>query len=465
MAEDEETAPWQPAIRKGGGPLYLAIADALASDIQSGALAAGTRLPTQRRLAEALGIDFTTVTRAYTEARRRGLIEGRVGHGTFVRARPSPRALSPSSSIVDMAMNLPPRFADARLAARLWQGIATLEAGDGLDLLLCYQEPGGTVQDRAAGAQWLGRRFPLLATERLLVSAGTQGALLAITSQLTVPGDVVCVEALTYPGFRALASHLRLRLAPVEIDAEGLVPEAFAAACRRERPKALYCTPTLHNPTTATMSLARRTAIAAVAREHGVPIIEDDAYAMLPAAPLPPLATLAPELTYYVAGLAKCLSPALRVAYVVPPDASAAARLAGAIRATTTMASPLTVATATRWIEDGTADAVTAAIRAEAAARRAILRALLPDGVLSAPVDAFHAWLALPPPWTSAMFVARLRSAGIGVVGADQFAAGTAPEAVRLSLGAARTRDELSAGLAVVADLLAERPRLSALVV
>jgi DNA-binding transcriptional MocR family regulator len=213
------------------------------------------------------------------------------------------------------------------------------------------------------------------------------------------------------------------------------------------------------------MSLERRAAVVAVARKHGVPIIEDDAYGMLPRPPLPPLAALGPEFVYYVAGLAKCLSPALRVAYVASPDARSAARLGGTIRAITSMTSPLTAAAATHWILDGTAAAVLAAIRSETVARQEIARGVLPPGTFSANPEGFHLWLPLSRPWTRAEFATRLRSAGIGVVGSDAFAVGSAPEAVRLGLGAPVTRTELRTSLQTVADLLAEQPTMSSMVV
>ncbi|HEV2677685.1 MAG TPA: PLP-dependent aminotransferase family protein [Aliidongia sp.] len=465
MGESDGVRSWVPAIRKSDGPVYLAIADALAADILSGALPEGARLPTQRSLAVVLGIDFTTVTRAYAEARRRGLIEGRVGQGTYVRAGRPRLGEAISGGVIDMSMNLPPRFEDAALAARMWRGIAALETPQGLDLLLRYQEAGGALADRAAGAAWLAGRIPSLTPDRVLICPGAQGALLAVAGLLAAPGDTICAEALTYPGFRSLAAHLRLRLAAVDIDGEGVIPASFDAACRTDRPKALYCTPTLHNPTTATMSLSRREAIVAIARAHGVPIIEDDAYGQLPRHSLPPLAALAPDLVYHVAGLAKCLSPALRVAYLVPPDGRAAARLTAAIRAVTSIASPLTTAIATRWIEDGTARAVIAAIRDETAARQEIARSILPAGGFHADPEGFHLWLPLEPPWTRAEFAARLRSAGIAVVVSDAFALTAAPEAVRLSLGAATTRVELRASLETVADLRVQRPAMSSMVV
>jgi DNA-binding transcriptional MocR family regulator len=465
MTKSEPAAFWTPSIDKTTGPVYLAIADALAADIQAGSLRAGDRLPPQRALASVLGIDFTTVTRAYAEARRRGLVDGKVGLGTYVRAKSTPQSRQLPSGLIDMSMNLPPRFDDPELTARMWSGLTELEGAGGLGLLLRYQEAGGTAADRAAGVSWLSERLPGLVPERVLVCPGAQGALLAVAFQLAAPGETVLAEALTYPGFRSLAGHLRLRLVPVAMDREGIDPAAFEELCRTEQPKALYCTPTLHNPTTATMSLARREAIVAVARRHQVPIIEDDAYGALPLKPLPPLAALAPDLVYHVAGLAKCLAPALRIAYLAVPNTRIAARITGVIRATTSMASPLTAALATRWIDDGTAEAVRKAIRTETAARRAIAREFLAgDGAEGEP-EAFHIWLRLSEPWTRGEFSTRLRSVGIGVVGSDAFALDRPPEAVRLGLGAARDHAELIQSLGIVADMLGQSPAMSSMVV
>jgi DNA-binding transcriptional regulator YhcF (GntR family) len=168
---------WMPALGRDGGPVYLAIAEAVAADIASGRLQPGMRLPPQRALAEALGIDFTTVTRAYAEAGKRGLVEGRVGHGTYVRLRQK-QAAPALGRAVDIGMNLPPHFEDAALAARMQAGIEEV-AGEGLGLLLAYQDPRGAQADCAAGAQWLRPRLPDVTAERIAVCPGTQGALVA----------------------------------------------------------------------------------------------------------------------------------------------------------------------------------------------------------------------------------------------------------------------------------------------
>jgi len=456
---------WIRSLRKGDGPLYLAIADAIAAAVGSGELPENTRLPPQRALARHLGIDFTTVSRAYAEAQRRGLVTGKVGQGTFVRRARPPSSSAAASGLIDLSMTLPPPFEDAALVSRMWRGISGLEETGGLDLLLRYQAAGGATADRLAGVRWLSKRLPGLTLERLLVTPGTQSAMLAVVCLLVAPGETMLTESLTYPGCRSLAGHLHLRLRGLPMDKEGLDPDAFDAACRQDKPKALYCTPTQHNPTTATMSLARREAVVAVARRHGIPIIEDDSYGALPANAPPPLAALAPELTYCLGGLAKTVAPALRIAYLASPDARSAARIVGAIRATVTMTSPLTAAIATRWIQDGTADAVLTAIRAETRARQEIATRILPAEAIETHPEAHHLWLNLGKPWTRGEFASRLSSAGVGIVTSDAFALAQPPEAVRIGLGGPATRTALAEALETVADLLNQFPVLSSMVV
>jgi DNA-binding transcriptional MocR family regulator len=453
---------WAPKLSSKDGPIYLAIADALATDIASGQLPEGARLPTQRRLAEDLDIDFTTVSRAYAEAQSRGLIEGRVGQGTYVKARRSVPSRAQPSGLVDMSMNLPPRFHNGPLTRRMWETVRDLE-DRGLDLLLRYQEPGGIMEDRLIATSWLSRKIPDVTPDRVLVAAGAQGAIHAVLSVLTKPGDAVCAEQLTYPGFRSVASHLRLKLLALEMDNHGLLPEAFERACRNEKPKALYCMPTLHNPTTRTMPLARRRELVGLARAYDVPVIEDDAYgALAPDAPTP-LAALAPDMVYHVASLSKCLSPALRVSYTAVPEGRSL-RVANAIRASASIVSPLTSAIASRWIETGLADAVREEIIRESAMRLEVLNATLPKDAETSS-GAFHVWLHVPEPWTRGELVSRLRSVGVGVVASDAFAVASPPEAIRIGLGAPETVEEVKRSLVVLSDLLSQQPAMSTMVV
>ncbi|MFL5279558.1 MAG: PLP-dependent aminotransferase family protein, partial [Rhodopila sp.] len=381
-----QTQGWIPRIAGTDGPIYLAIADGIGAAIAAGELHAGDRLPTHRALADALGIDLTTITRAYAEARRRGLLQATVGRGTFVRApsQGSPVRGKGHEGAIDLGMNLPPTPTDPPLQDFLQQGLSRLLAGANTAGLLTYRPGAGTAQERQAGAAWLRPTLGEVDPARVLVCPGAQPALLATLGMLAGPGDTVLTDTLTYPGIRGAAAQLGVQLIGVVADAEGMLPEALEAACREIRPKALYCVPTIHNPTTVTMPLLRRQAIADMMRRYNLPIVEDDAYGLLPSTPLPAIASLAPEISFHIATVSKVLSPALRVAFVVAPDTRQAVRLCVALRANVLMASPLLTGLLSAWIQDGTARMVVSAIRRESAARQRITREMLPAGSFDA---------------------------------------------------------------------------------
>ncbi|HXZ02337.1 MAG TPA: PLP-dependent aminotransferase family protein [Stellaceae bacterium] len=456
----KDPSAWLPELAGGGKPAYLAIVDSIAAGIRSGRLLPGERLPAQRALAVQLDLDYTTIARAYGEARRRGLIDSNVGRGTFVRAQSgeAPRG-DGAAAPVDLSMNLPPEPDDPALLERMRRGIGYLQQLGDLRALLRYQEFGGSPNDREAGIRWLSPRLGAFTPDRILVCPGAQSAILAALATLTRPGDVICTESLTYPGCLAQAAQCGVAIEGLPFDDDGIDPDAFEAACRARKPKVLYTNPTLQNPTTTTISEARRRALVATARRHGVAIIEDDAYGRLARQPPPAFAVLAPEMTYYVSGLAKCVASGLRIAYAVLPDARHAARLAATLHATTVMAPPLMAALATRWIADGTAAAALTAIRREAAARQQLAAEILdPSWVLTQP-EALHLWLRLPKPWSRVVLMQHLRSCGIGVVVSDAFAvSGPPPEAVRVCLGGPAGRDELKRALGILADALQQSP-------
>ncbi|MBV8030611.1 MAG: PLP-dependent aminotransferase family protein [Betaproteobacteria bacterium] len=461
----DNTARWSKYVAQSGKPAYLAIADAIAADMQAGRLAANENLPPLRALASELGLNYTTVARAYAEARRRGLVDARSGRGTFVK--PASSTTAPVRSLgfvglVEMTMNLPPEPQDPALMLRMQNGLAELQQRMDMHELLRYQDFGGTRADREAGIRLLEPHLPGLAPERVLVCPGVQSALLALISVLVRPGEVMCTEALTYPGAKAIASHLGVELVGLPLDAEGIDPEAFAAACAKHAPKALYLNPTLLNPTTAVMSEARRLAVAETARQHNVWIIEDDAYGLLPARAPRTIAELAPESTFYVSGLAKFVGAGLRIAYLAAPDARQAQRIATTLRAMTVMASPITTALSTRWIEDGTAHAILGAVREESARRQRLAAQALPAGSYASQPEAFHLWLALPPHWSRVEFAAHLRARGIGVVGSDSFAVTeTPPQAVRVCLGGAVDRHQCRTALDLIAGVLEQHPAVA----
>lgn len=447
------TDRWTPDLTRFGKPHYKAIADAIAHDMREGRLRVSDRLPPQRDLAERLGINFTTVARGYVEAQKRGLIESRTGQGTFVAGQPRRSHPAMRPSVADLTMNLPPEPEDRALADRMQAGLVRI-ARD-LPTLLRYQGFGGTYVQREAAAHLLAWRGLIATQERLAICPGTHLAFQAILQSLLQPGEMLMCEALTYPGIKAVAGRLGLRLIGLPIDDEGIEPDALDAACRDHGARVLYMNPTLLNPTTSTCSQPRREALIEVARRHGVTIIEDDAYGLLPRNPPPAFATLAPEITWYVGSLSKCIGAGLRIAYVVAPDQRSLWPVSAILRTASVMASPLATALSTQWIEDGTARQVIHAVRRECAARQNLAAETLPSCSYMTNPEGFHLWMALPEPWQRSAFAARLHASDLSVVVSDAFCVGQAPvEAVRISLGGVLSRAELRIALDFVRHVL-----------
>src|SRR3984957_6345887 len=449
---------WTPSLGGRGGPRYLAIAEAISSDLAAGRLAPGDRLPPQRELAQRLSLDFTTVARGYVEASKRGLVESIVGRGTFVRRAAMVRGQpAPGRSRADFSMNMPPEPEDPALIARMRDGFASV-AGD-LASLLRYQGFGGSPADRDAASAWLGRRALVPSQDRLFVTPGAHAAMIGIFNMLAKPGDILLCEAITYPGVRSIAAQLGLQLVGIATDQNGIIPEALEEGVRLHAPKAIYLNPTLQNPTTITIPEHRRAALCDIARKHGVMIVEDDAYGFIQTHGPAPLAAIAPDACWHVAGLAKCIGAGLRLAYVIAPDARAAWSFNSAMRALSVMASPITAAIATRWINDGTADTILRFIRAESIARERIAAQKLEPGTYLSDPLSFNLWLPLRNGWTRSVFVTQARSSGLGVVPSDAFAAnGAPPEAVRVGLGGPIARSQVERGLAFLSHLLERQP-------
>jgi DNA-binding transcriptional MocR family regulator len=462
---------WSAAFDKHSGPRYLAIADHLEAAITTGEFSPGARLPTHRALAEILAVTVGTVSRGYAEAERRGLVRGEVGRGTFVRggeARdPLPNLLEErlgEPGFLDLGINLPPEGPDSEAARAMAETLAQLarERGPGGSLghLVGYLPHAGSAPHRRAGAEWVGRHGVEVDPEQVLVTCGAQHAIAVILSALARPSDPVLAEALTYSGFLSLAELLHLDVAPVGIDREGLRADSLEAALSRQRARLLYVVPTIQNPTGGVLSLERRQRIVELARKHDLWILEDAVHGRLLDDAPPPLAALAPERTFFVAGTSKSVAPGLRIGYLASPPEHVE-RLASAVWSTAWAAPPLMAEIATRWIADGTAERLLAGRRAESRARQSLARAVLGDLHYESHPESFHLWLYLPRTWRFEEFVLAARRKGVGVTPPTAFRAGSGavPRAVRVCLGAAPDRDSLRHGLEILARLAHAGPQ------
>ncbi|WP_246494718.1 PLP-dependent aminotransferase family protein [Brenneria izadpanahii] len=437
-------------------PAYLLIADLIADGVNNGEFQARDRLPPLRDLAAILSLNYTTVTRGYAEAKKRGLIDSRPGLGSFIRGKVPAIPLSSGSSY-DMTMNSPIEPEAPGIAEAIRQGALNLFAHKDIYSLLRYQDFGGTVGDKEAAMIWLGKRLPKLEMDEVLVCPGIHSALVGLSTLLGRKGGVICVGSLVYPGLKAIASQLNIPLQALECDGDGPLPRAFENQCQTNHVSALYLNPTIHNPTTLTVPLRRRESLADIALRYSVPIIEDDAYSALPAHSVTSFAELAPELTWHVTGLSKCFGAGLRIAYIKGPGKRSTQLLAGALRALTVMSSPITNALATQWIGDGTADTVLAAIRHEARLRQQLAAKYLHKFHYQADSDGFHLWLHLPRHWhwNPSDVAIRLREQGVSAVSSAAFSTdNNPPAALRLCLGGAYNRQMCEENLATVADLM-----------
>jgi len=456
-------AIWIPDLSSRDGPTYLQIVEALADDIATGRLPAGTRLPPHRELAYQLGLSPNTTSRAYAEAVKRALLKGEVGRGTFVRwAGADPTHAEPEtlhrtdSGPIDLSRNLPMPGVSEPHIRRVMLEIAH---DAGVRSLLDYQTDTDLVQHREAGQMWLASAGVEADLECVIPVVGGQHGILSTLMALLQPGDLLLAEALTYTPVLAMAARLDLQTGAVAMDAEGVVPESFETWCRQAKPKAFYLTPTLQAPTTTTLSESRRLRIADIADRYGVVLIEDDVFGPLKRTKPAPIAHAAPDTTIYVTSLSKAVAPGLRVGFLKAPRKFAPA-LHQSVNLSVWMAPPLTLEVASRLIRDGTAAKLTedqqrTALHRQQLVRRALGGDAIPDGS-----EGFHVWMPLPDGWRADAFCAECARLGVRVSEGRSFVmnVGDAPDAIRMCVSHEPNEERLKRGLAIISGVLQQKP-------
>ena len=448
---------WTPQL-SGHGPLYRQLLDAIREDIANGHLPAGQRLPTHRALADRLGVTVGTVTRAYSEAEHQGLLQGRVGSGTYVRDQQGHQARAwhirqPNPERIELWQNLP--VAVDRTEPFMQTMQALMQEPGQINALMEYDCAEGGLSQRQRASDWLVQHGIQAEPQRLLFNYGAQNGLLLSLLSLGLSGETLLCEGLTYPGLNTLSQPLRLQLKGLAMDAEGLLPDALEKACQSGVYRALYLIPTLQNPTTAIMSLERRQAILAICERYQLWVIEDDVHGLLPQQRPPALVNLAPERVIYLGSFSKGTSAGLRIGYMLVPAALQTAA-SQAIRGASWMISPLLVELACRWMANGDADRLLDEQRRQLAQRAQRLRHHLGHFALHYQEGSMHAWLELPAHWRAVAFIQASEAAGVGLAGAELFAAGhfPSPQAVRLSISHPLDEQSLEQALLTLRQLL-----------
>ena len=458
---------WTPDLSQFPGPKYLGLSRALRDAIRVGELVQGAQLPTVRDLAWAVGVTPGTVSRAYQLATQEGLLAATVGRGTFV-ASSTPR-LGPTQSlyverdpdatvsVVDMRS---PQLPEVGQVAIFKQ--AMLRVADQINLeWLDYTSQRAEAPLRESICGWLvDRDLGAISADDIALTNGGQNAL-SLIFQCCLRGDrpVILTEDLCYPGFNRAARLARADVVGVDMDDDGMRPDALEAACRRHGPQIICLTAEAQNPTAARMPLARRLEIIKIARKFDLQIIEDDCYSVTDSS-IRTLRALASERTWYVGGFSKSVSAGLRFGYVVcPTDMGEAGRLT-AQHSFFALSRPVS-ALCLDLISSGAAAEIRDSMRVEfGRMMETAALVLAPYDLRWQPGLAF-AWLNLPSDWRASTFAAMAENQQILLRPADLFAhgQGRAPHAVRLGLPGGVPRARFEAALSTLANILRNPPQ------
>jgi GntR family transcriptional regulator / MocR family aminotransferase len=320
-------------------PLHQQLCEQLRRAILDGRLGSGTRLPSTRTFAQALGVSRTVTSSAYDDLLAEGYLEGRHGSGTYVGrdlpplprlSRPvptsSPRWLGKAPPSVHEEPLAPQAIAFrlgvpslSSLPPRLWR-----EAWRTVTNHLPpnnYGPAQGNPALRAALAAYLGRSRGLACTPGdIIITAGATHALDLIMRATLSAGDAVGFEEPGYPAARQIVKARAGRILPVPVDNDGMhverLPQGLAA------PLLVYTTPSHQYPLGVRLAVSRRLALLTWAQANDSLIVEDDydSEFRFDASPLPALASLDDAgHVAYIGTFSKVLTPALRIGYLVAP--------------------------------------------------------------------------------------------------------------------------------------------------
>jgi GntR family transcriptional regulator/MocR family aminotransferase len=339
-----------PLDRQSEIPLYKQIKAYLQQGILSGSLAADTRLPASRQLAQDLGVNRITVENAYAELESDGLVFSKLGSGTYVLP-PDPLLLLPrhnaetpwplwQQSILSLEKVKRSKLSDSDLLAERHPQLISFASGIGDANLfpaddirkalqsvmrragiaaLDYGEHRGYRPLRESITHILASQGIHTQPEHILVTAGSQQALSLVSQLLLDPGDVILVESPTYSGALDLFRALGYRIVGLPIDAQGMQVDGLEKLLQQHHPRLIYTIPNFHNPTGTCLTIQRRRQLLILADRYNIPILEDDFVGDLryEGHTQPALKALDPGgRVIYISTFSKMLMPGLRVGFL-----------------------------------------------------------------------------------------------------------------------------------------------------
>ncbi|WP_152393894.1 MocR-like pyridoxine biosynthesis transcription factor PdxR [Paenibacillus guangzhouensis] len=346
---------WKPD-RNSSLPIYQQIADEIEQRISYGEFPPGSLLPSERKLAEQLGVNRSTVILAYAELRALGIIESRTGSGTRVskyKWTATPKHTPNWHRYVEGGSFLPNLPFLRRIREALQQDNTLIDFASGelgadispvaeINMLMAehhhteylgYNNPQGFIPLRESLVDYLSQYRGIQTTESsILITSGSQQSLYLITQCLLTPGDAVAIEDPSYCYSLPMFQSAGLRLFRLPVDQHGAKPEDVRSLYKKHRIKMVFLNPNYQNPTGVRLAPERRNELLQVASELGLPIVEDDPFSLtsydgVPPMPLKSMDTVGSIL--YIGSFSKIAASGLRVGWMVAPH-SVVERLADA---------------------------------------------------------------------------------------------------------------------------------------
>ncbi|MFY9804897.1 MAG: PLP-dependent aminotransferase family protein [Candidatus Acidiferrales bacterium] len=313
----------------------------------------------------------------------------------------------------------------------------------------------GMPPHRKVAATFLSQWGTDVPPSRVFLCSGGHSAVSVALTRASLDGAAVAVDELTYPSFRTMAANRGIEVIACPGDADGMLPGALDDAARSVNLKAVYLTPTVHNPLGAVMPANRRIALADVIRRRGLWLIEDDAYRFLEPDAVAPISWLVPDRSFYIYSFTKPVALGLKVSYLAVPEGLSDG-IEDFIEQGNSGTSLLFAEVLTSLMLDGTVQQIIAEKQVLGHERQALISTGLAGLKKRAHRNGFHSWIELPQGIAADAFCAACKSAGVLISSGSRYGNGSAESArfFRLAVGNQRSSERITEGLALVKKVL-----------
>lgn len=470
-------------------PLYQQIVEQIRAQITSGEIPEGYQFPSERQLAEALGVNRTTVLNAYKELKADGLMASHVGRGTVaVRASYEEpiKAAYPKEPIWDhlfsdymknrdgFDVNKYLEIANRKDVISFAAGIASFEnppvqAFEGVEKELLARQSSMLVSPvagfssfRGVMSSYMQKRSCFCQPSEIMIVSGAQQGIDLVARAFISPGDIVFIEEPSFfPAIQTFRS-MGARLMAIPMEEDGMNVDVLEQLLTRYRPKLIYTMPAYHNPCGVSMSTARRVRFLELINKYGVPVLEDDPYSELcyEGETILPLKSMDKGgYVIYLSTFSKTVYPGLRLGWLWA-NKKLINRLCDIRQLTDLHSGCISQMIVERFIVSGEMEKYLSLIRREYRERRDMmtdaLKRYAPPGLAwNHPDGGYYLWCRLPEGLSADLLATRAAGSGVAVLpGTPSFLSGQKGENyIRLNY-TFPPRDRITEGIRILCEVI-----------